>query len=192
MKRVISAVVATLLGVAVLSIAMPKAVHGVVTTLVTVANTATNPVITQSAKASEGNFLTIQYLNGGFSQVKPDGSTVPYSIPAGQELVATDFAWMSICETSPFGGVTCGKSLGDSVTVGLGNTNSAVGYMGTTTYDHISGGLIAGRTDTLKSGLVLTQLTAPIFLPFGASGNGEEVFIFTMHGYLVPAGTPAE
>ena len=173
-----------------IGLAAPKTVRAVVSALVTVANTSTNPVPAQEVKESRSNFVSVT-LSSGFStynEVSPDGtvSSTPFTIPAGEQFVITDVNWIATCEN--FFSVTCTKSIGDSVVLVLGGTGNgfSVGsYMSTAIYTNQHGLGVAGRNDSLKSGLVVTQLPTPSIL-FGPSGNGENIFAVTLRGYLVP------
>ena len=84
--------------------------------------------------------------------------------------------------------ITCNRAVGDAVVLTLGS--NGVGFApGPYTSQGIYGEnaffKTAGRNDSLKSGLVVTQLPMPSIL-FGPSGNGEQIFAVTLSGYLVP------
>lgn len=168
----------------------PKAVHAVVSALVTVANTPTNPVPAEEVKESRANFVSVTSIEGAstYNEVQQDGtiSSTPFAIPAGEQFVITDVNWIAVCES--LFSITCNKSAGDAVTLMLGSNNpfNPGSYMSEANYARgaIGGILTAGRSDTLKSGLVVTQLPPPSIL-FGASGNGEALFAVTLRGYLV-------
>jgi hypothetical protein len=168
----------------------PKTVHALVSALVTVANTVANPVPTQAVKESRVNFISVSFVSGGstYNEVSADGtiSSTPFSIPAGEQFVITDVNWITSCES--FFTITCNKSAGNTAILVLGSTNpfSPGSYMSQAIYaDGGFGLLTAGRSDSLKSGLVVTQLPLPSIL-FGPSGNGEGILAVNLRGYLVP------
>jgi hypothetical protein len=171
-----------------LQLVAPKAVHAVVSTLVTVANTSSNPVPSTNVKDSAANYLTLVFglSSSTYDQLHPDGSTSSYALPAGQEFVITDVDWVVVClNESFFGGSNCSKSAGDSVVLGLGQTsNFAGGYTGQGTYGSSGFGLLAARSDSFKSGYVVSQLPSPQIFPVAFSG--EVVYSVTLRGYLVP------
>jgi hypothetical protein len=168
----------------------PKAVHAVVSALVTVANTPANPVPTQAVKESRVNFISVSFVLGGstYNEASPDGtiSSTPFTIPSGEQFVITDVNWLAVCVSS-FNGVLCNKSVGDSTILVLGGGGSfpAGSYASQGIYADLGGLLIAGRSDSLKSGLVVTQLPLPSVGLFGP-GNGEEILAVNLRGYLVP------
>jgi len=186
LRRILEAISGVVVVALLLTLAMPKTVHGVVSTLVTIVNTSANPVPTQSVKQSEANFISLVASGGGsYNLINPDGSTSGFSIPSGQQFVITDIGWVTICSHTF---VTCSKSAGDTITLELGGSPtefSPGAYNGTATY--ASGGflLVASRNDALRSGLIVSQLPTPSVLG-GLSGNGEEIFSVTLRGYLVP------
>src|SRR5690348_9928644 len=95
----------------VMALIAPKTVHAVVSALVTVANTATNPVPTQAVKESRANFVTLSFNgSGGYDEVLPDGSKSAFAIPTGQQFVITDVSWITTCENVFT--ITCGKAVG--------------------------------------------------------------------------------
>jgi hypothetical protein len=77
-----------------LQLIAPRAVHAVVSTLVTVANTAANPVITQAADNPARTAVALQCLAIGTTGNEQTGcalttgqTSTPFEIPAGQRLV---------------------------------------------------------------------------------------------------------
>lgn len=171
----------------VMTLFAPKTVHALVSALVTVANTSANPVPAQEVKESRSNFVTLSFNGSGYDEVLPDGSKSVFAIPIGQQFVITDVNWITTCGNL-IGVTTCNKSAGDAVVLMLGSSapfNSGP-HMSQATYARYSGALLtAGRSDSLKSGLVVDQLPTPSIL-FGPSGNGEQIFAVTLRGYLVP------
>jgi len=164
-----------------LALAAPKAVHAIVSTLVTVANTTANPVPIQETK---DNYITLSFNQDSqtFNEILPDGTVVSnYSVPSGEKFVITDISWVTTCFNGF--GFTCNKSAGDSVLIAL-NTQNYPSYLSQAYY---AGGtpLTAGKSDSFKSGLVVSQLPIPMFL-FGSSGNGEGFLSVIFRGYLVP------
>jgi hypothetical protein len=187
-KRMVTVIGGVTIAAFLLTLAAPKAVHAVVSTLVTVANTTADPVPVDDAK---GNYITLS-LNPGsqtFNEILPDGTVVSnYSVPSGEKFVITDISWIASC-VNLFGIVTCNKSAGDAAIVALQVQNS-VPYLSQAHYGG-SDPLTAGNSDSFKSGLVVSQLPTPIFFD-GASGNGEGFLSFTLRGYLVPSSASAE
>jgi hypothetical protein len=174
------------------SLAAPRAAQAVVSALVTVANTAANPVPTEAVKESRDNFISISFapdISSTYMEVSPDGtiSSTPFSIPAGQRFVITDVNWITACEN--FFGITCNKSAGSAAILVLGSSASFEfgSYMSQAIYAPAANSnfLTAGRSDRLKSGLVVTQLPLPSIL-FGPSGDGETIVTVNLRGYLVP------
>lgn len=181
LKRVAMGVGGVVLAALLLSFASPKVVHAIVSTLVTVANTSSNPVPVQDTK---DNYITLSFNQDSqtFSEILPDGTVVNnYAVPSGEKLVITDISWVTSC-LSLFS-FTCNKSAGDSVIIAL-NAPNYPSYLAQAYY---AGGipLTAGRSDSFKSGLVVSQLPIPMFL-FGSSGSGEAFLSVIFHGYLVP------
>lgn len=170
----------------------PKTAHAVVSALVTVANTSANPVPTQAVKESRANFVSVSYsveTGSTYNEVSSDGaiSSTPFTIPSGEQFVITDVNWMTVCEN--LFSITCDRSVGDAVVLVLGGSSggfSPGSYMSQSSYFRAGPAILtSGRTDTLKSGLVVTQLPAPSIL-FGATGNGENILVVNLRGYLVP------
>lgn len=166
----------------------PKAVHALVSALVTVANTSANPVPAQEVKESRANFATLSFNGSSYDEILPDGSRSAFTIPIGQQFVITDVSWITVCANSPSNGLTCNKSIGGAVTLVLGASGplGLGSYMSRDLYSSQNGAAFtAGRSDALKSGLVVAQLPTPSIL-FGPSGNGEYILAVTLRGYLVP------
>jgi hypothetical protein len=171
----------------------PKTVHAVVSTLVTVANTSSNPVPTTSVKESAANYLTLVFdvPSGTYYQLHPDDTTTQYVLPEGQQFVITDVDWIVGCASAIFSGPTCQKSAGDAVLLTLGQTPYfAGGYTGQATYSSPGFGLFASRSDIFKSGYVVSQLPTPQI--FVVAAPGEAIYSVTLRGYLVPAPASAE
>lgn len=174
----------------VLSLVAPKTTHAIVSALVTVANTAANPVPTQEVKESRGNFISVSFDGSTYNEVLPDGtiSSTPFSIPAGEQFVITDVNWITTCREAP--GIKCNQSAGSPVILTLGNSGPFLpgSYMSQAVYAPATADtafvLTAGRSDSLRSGLVVTQLPLPTI--FGAPGDGETIFVVNLRGYLVP------
>lgn len=191
LRRIAMATGGTVVVALVLTLAAPRAAHAVFSALVTVTNTSANPVPIQTVKESSANFISVSISPeaGGttYNEVSPDGSisSTPFTIPSGKQFVITDVNWIAVCE-SGFG-LTCNKSAGDAVVFVLGAGSGGVptgSYMSQATYVQSGIIAIAGKNDSLKSGLVVTQLPLPsILVP---SGNGEQILVVTLRGYLVP------
>lgn len=169
----------------------PKVVHGVVSTLVTVANTAANPVPVQQAKANYIN-LTYDLNTNGYDELLSDGTVTAFTIPVGQRLVITDISWEVLCASNPFGGLNCNKSPGDVTVITFGGVPAAPGgfYIAQATYVNNSFGVLAGGSDHFQSGYVTSQLPAPMLLFGGAPG--ESILSTNIRGYLVPSSAPSE
>lgn len=170
----------------------PKAVHAVVSALVTVANTSANPVPAQEVKESRANFITVSFDlalgTSTYDEVSPDGtvSENPFVIPSGEQFVITDVNWITTCGDL-FASPACTKHVGDAVVFMLGGDRLSPGsYMSQSSYSANAFGLLtAGRNDSLKSGLVVTQLPTPSIL-FDPPSNGEQILVVNLRGYLVP------
>lgn len=188
-RKIAMGIGGTVVVAAFIGLVAPKTVHAVVSALVTVANTPANPVPSEEIKESRANFVSVTSIEGAstYNEVQQDGtvSSTPFAIPAGEQFVITDVNWIAVCES--FFSITCNKSAGDAVVLMLGSNGpfNAGSYMSQANYaGAASGGILtAGRSDTLKSGLVVTQLPVPSIL-FGASGNGENILAVTLRGYL--------
>src|SRR5271154_3686295 len=155
-KRMVTVIGGVAIAAFLLTLAAPKAVHAIVSTLVTVANTTANPVPVDDAK---GNYITLSFNPDAqtFNEVLPDGTVVSnYSVPSGEKFVITDVSWVTTCADLSLVGLSCYKSAGDSVFVEL-NTQSNPSYLSVAYY---GGGniLAAGKSDSFKSGLVVSQL----------------------------------
>jgi hypothetical protein len=174
-----------------LQLVAPKAVHAVVSTLVTVANTSANPVPVAQAKTNYIN-LAFNTSTQGYDELLPNGTTAAFVLPAGEKLVITDISWEVICEGNPFGGPQCEKSAGNVAIVTFGGTPYDPGgfYTAQATYASPYVGLFAGASDHFQSGYVTSVLPAPALL-FG-SAPGESIFSVNIRGYLVPASAPSE
>jgi len=191
LRRIAMAIGGTVVVALVLALAVPRSAHAVFSALVTVVNTPKNPVPVQAAKESRVNFISVSFNPSGgsttYNEVSPDGtiSSTPFTIPAGEEFVITDVNWITVCGSDIV--TSCTKSAGDAAVLVLGATNSGLPtgpYMSRSTYTGGTGFLTAGRSDSLKSGLVVAQLPMPSLL--GASSNGEFILAVTLRGYLVP------
>jgi hypothetical protein len=171
-----------------LQLVAPKAVHAVVSTLVTVANTSSNPVPVAQAKA---NYINLAYdVNSqGYNELLADGTSTPFSIPAGEKLVITDVSWEVAC----LPGVNCNRSAGDVTVISFGGTPATPGgfYTAQATYANYYSGVLAGASDHFQSGYVTSVLPAPAVLLVG-DFFGETVLSTNIRGYLVPASAPSE
>ena len=98
MKKIVTRFLAGLGAILVLAISLqlfaPNAVHAVVSTLVTVANTGANPVITQAADNHARTAVALQCLAIGNTGNEQTGcalttgqTSTPFEVPAGQRLV---------------------------------------------------------------------------------------------------------
>ncbi len=140
----------------------------------------TNPLANPSqpvplvVAGNSASFVTL-FFNGSYQQVRPDGSTTNFTFPANQSLVITDVSWEALCNV----GSGCSRSIGDQVTFFLGSF-----YIATDTYKSAAPDLVAGHTDHLTTGIVLTQLPTPGFL--FAAQPGEIINAAIFQGYLAP------
>src|SRR5262249_548116 len=97
-RRFAPSFLALALAVAVLTLAVPRAAHAVVATLAPVTNTVSNPAITSDVSKQSGQLvhLVVGTNSSGartnFGAVSTTGGplTLPYTIPANQNLVITD------------------------------------------------------------------------------------------------------
>ena len=192
LRRITMGIGGTVVIALAIGLAAPKTAHAGVSAAVTVANTPSNPVPTQEVKESRANFISVsfsQFTGSTYNEVSPDGtiSSTPFTIPSGEQFVITDVTWITLCENASIVGLTCSRSVGDAVVLVLGGNSSGFSQGSYTSQSsYFNGGfLTAGRSDSLKSGLVVTQLPTPSIL-FGPSGNGENIFAVTLRGYLVP------
>src|SRR5208282_3787265 len=85
----------------ILGVAMaPKVAHGLVASMVQVANTAANPAITQETSKQVAQIveLTCGAANTTCTQVLPDAPlpTTAYTVPTGQTLVLTNVEFQSV------------------------------------------------------------------------------------------------
>jgi len=185
LRRIAMAVGGTVVVALVIGLVAPKTVHALVSALVTVANTSSNPVPAQEVKESRANFVTLSFNGSGYDEVLPDGSKSVFAIPTGEQFVITDVSWITTCEN--LFTITCNRVVGDAVILTLGgNPPLTPGpYTSQAVYGENVFLKTAGRNDSLKSGLVVAQVPTPSIL-FGASGNGEQIFAVTLRGYLVP------
>jgi hypothetical protein len=192
LRRIAMAIGGTVVVALVLMLAVPRTAHAVFSALVTVVNTPKNPVPVQEVKESPGNFISVAFvpdISSTYTEVSPDGtiSSTPFSIPAGEQFVITDVNWITACEN--LFSITCSKSAGSAAILVLGSSGSFASgsYMSQAIYAPAANSnlLTAGRSDRLKSGLVVTQLPLPSIL-FGPSGNGENIVGVNLRGYLVP------
>jgi hypothetical protein len=89
--------IATVVATVVLGVLVPQTAHAVIATLVQVVNTPTSPVPTlDNSKSAQFNVeLACLPVDSGAlppcNAIAPDGSTPPFTIPAGQFLVITSF-----------------------------------------------------------------------------------------------------
>jgi hypothetical protein len=185
-----------------LQLVAPKAVHAVVSTLVTVANTASNPIPVEQTKQATANFVTLLYnsdnaanqANPPWIQINPDGSREVFSLPAGQNFVITDLLWEVNCDGSQGGG-PCATSSGTMVETELRTPSSftgiffnppqTIGYISRASYATGILGLTAGAGESLRSGLVVSAMPVPYIYPYGRIG--EYIDRYTIQGYLVTA-----
>jgi hypothetical protein len=191
LKRIAMGIGGVVVVTLLLALAAPKAVHAIVSTLVTVVNTSSNPVVVQNVKQAEGNYISLLYSNGSYGRILPDGTSTPYAIPSGQDMVITDISWTTICEN--LFTITCNRSAGDAVLVQLGSGGDfAPGvYNGQATYQNSSLFLVASGAESLKSGYIVSILPVPNIFG-GPTGIGESILGLTLHGYLIPASSFAE
>jgi hypothetical protein len=193
-KRFLMGLGAVLLLAVSLQLVAPKAVHAVVSTLVTVANTSANPVAVEQVKQGSANFINLAFntTSLGYDELLPNGTTTAFALPAGEKLVITDISWEVICQGNPFNGPQCEKSAGNVAIITFGGTPYDPGgfYTAQATYASPYVGLFAGASDHFQSGYVTSVLPAPALL-FGGD-PGEFIFSVNIRGYLVPASASSE
>jgi hypothetical protein len=171
----------TLMGVGGLALAglllMPKAAHGVVATLVQVANTSANPVpvtIPTHLGVPLGGLVTLNCLNSGttcssFRQIDASGNqaATDYTIPAGQTLIVTDVEWEAV-----------GGTAGRNSFLNLQCAGGCPFVFSSRTVADSAG--IASTADHLTSGVPL------VYLPTVSVGDAFALSYLIVRGYLVP------
>lgn len=176
------------IAVFLLTLAAPKAVHAIVSTLVTVANTDSNPVPTKATdnRARHAVVLTAYAVasdgeQGGFGSLLSPETGAAYLVPAGQRLVVesvTGIAEMAAGE-APF---TVNISFDQNVipssteppTIFLVPTYSGTAGGGTSAFSFAS-----SLTTYIEPG---SQLTAEFTR--GPSSAGGAILLVTVSGHL--------
>jgi hypothetical protein len=170
-----------LMGVAVVVMVLllitPRAVHGVVATLVDVVNTSANPVPVNTPThlgVPLGSFVSLNCMTSGttcssFRQFDASGnqSATDYTIPAGHTLIVTDAEWEAI-------GGTAGRNAFLNLRCAGG---CAFVYSSRVVADSAG---IASTADHLTSGVPL------VFLPAVSVGDASALSYLVLRGYLVP------
>ncbi len=151
----------------------PKAAHGLVATLVQVANTTANPAITQGVPNLASQIVTLSGSVSAdsftkvapFYQLSPQGgsSGTVYSTPSGQNLVITSI------EFAPIGGS------------GTLNLQFMDGY-NIETYEQWNIPSDSITNLQYPTGIVIGPNVAPILVPY--SGSTTASFNVYLHGYL--------
>jgi hypothetical protein len=191
LQRLLMGLGTVLLLALALQLVAPKAVRAVVSTLVTIANTSSNPVPVQVVKQSTANVVNLVYDPDYlvYDQLLPNGTLVPYSIPAGEQLVITDINWQAVCANDGRGS-NCISVAGNGVSLALKFANSSTSspYAGTffsqATFTTDNGLLTAGKSETLRTGIATSQLPTPGFLQDCLCG--VNILSLNLNGYLVP------
>lgn len=193
MRKMLSALGGIFLAALLIAALAPRAARGVATALVQVANTRSAPVPVDTVRRSASNFITLN--TGGtanspgttWTQLFPDGSIVaaPFVLPAGQELVVTDFTVIAAC-FSP----SCppaGTQASVVIPTDQGFAQGGPFYYATSlNYQPTEGSnLFAVHTDHLTGGLVFSALPVVWFNINSGNGAGES-FAVTIQGYLAP------
>jgi hypothetical protein len=149
-------------------LAAPRRVHAVVSALVTVANTTSNPVPTIDATQSVSQnvaLLGVGYAGYpiSFSTVNPDGSksSSAFKVPDGQTLVITD---VDFTPDPPM-------SVGGFLLIGTNDTYQWGATGPATTHFSYRTGIVVGTGNSLSV----------------AEFPGGGRITIAVHGYLVPA-----
>ena len=112
LRRIAMAIGGTVVVALVIGLAAPKTVHALVSALVTVANTSSNPVPTTDVMRSVAQNVELQcrIVQGGCFFVSPTGNLSAFTVPSGSNLVITDVEILAlqggglssfICSTTP-------------------------------------------------------------------------------------------
>jgi hypothetical protein len=177
-KRLLMVAGAVMLSGTLAAMVAPKAAHAVVSALVTVTNTSANPVpatLPTHIGLPPSKFVTLNCsfatICNSFSQVMPDGTTSPFTIPTDEQLVITDLDWTS------FNGVP-----GETIQVFLQALCSSCASQ---PFVLVSTGLAnadghASQSEHMTSGVVLSRL------PSAQLQTSSELYVLNLHGYLVP------
>ena len=174
LKRINSGTAAVIVLAAVLQLATPRAVHSVVSALVTVANTSANPVPTIGMPQAPSQIVELAAIvSPGLTQpvfaLDPshgiDSPYVQYVVPDGQVLVITGV------EFDPSGG-------SHDIQLVLGG-----GFFLRERWSVVATG--ATTQLTFPTGIVLPSGAAPEFQSSGLIGSGNTFTV--LHGYLASA-----
>jgi hypothetical protein len=179
LKRMIKAIGGVAIAAVLLTLAAPKTVQAVVSTLVTVANTAANPVPTQAVD----NPAKTPFAAFGSCSVSGSVCNASdfFAVPVGMTAVVQDVSGQ--CRVSPAGladippvnvgfGVDGGASGSGAIAIGM---NPNPGTFGDLTF------LTFGRQATVYA---VSTASAPAFLTFSDRQNDGDCQI-NVNGYLV-------
>lgn len=146
----------------VLALAAPKTVHALVSALVTVSNTAANPVPTIGAEAGRAFVVGNSCLFTGATSC----FVIPvYTVPAGETAVIES------------GSYTCSLNAGTALTLATMSFTAPGGNLASVHFSPVSSG-----SQNIKTYAGPGDIDAS----FDASGSQASGCIFTVSGYLVP------
>jgi hypothetical protein len=179
LKRTITAIGGVAIAAFLLALAAPKRVQAVVSTLVTVANTTTNPVPTQAVD----NPANTPFAASGNCSVQDTSCVISdfFAVPVGMTAVVQDFSGQ--CRVSPVGlanippvnvgfFVDGGPSVGGGIFVAMNPNPGTFGDLSFVTF---------GRQATMYA---VSTANAPAFLTFTDRQNDGNCEI-SVNGYLV-------
>jgi len=177
LSKSVFAVGGVVLAAGLITFTNPKAVHAVTAALVQVANTASNPAVTQSVGAQAGNMVNLTcdvYFVGPVGtciRYAADGSASEFTVPSGESLVITAI------DMQPFNDPVCPGSY--NVELGTPN-NVSVFLVLTTTNAQVT------THFTYPSGPVIGEGITPTWVGNqGTACHGGE--FIKMYGYLTAA-----
>lgn len=141
---------------------------------VAVTNPAGNPIpvaVTPGALTQLGqpasNLVTLVCESPPCTRMMPDGSTVPFSVPANQRLIVTDISWQ---------GDSVGQGLLQTMVLSAGGSNGPFVWFGGALPDQLG---IVSKSERLAAGIAFSVV------PFASHAGGHVRFI-RLYGYLVP------
>jgi hypothetical protein len=187
LKRMITVIGGVAIAALLLSLAAPKTVQAVVSTLVTVANTTTNPVPTKATDNPARQAVVLNVFvgagdgeQGGFGPMISPETGAAYTVPAGQRLVVesvTGIAEMGGGETPFTVNITFDSNVvpssSEPPTIFLVPTFSGTAS-GTSSFSFAS-----SVTTYIEPG---SQLTAQFTR--GPSNAGGAILLITLSGHL--------
>jgi hypothetical protein len=172
-ERLFMGIGAVALAASLVTMVSPKSVHAAVAALVQVANTAASPANTEDISKQANQLVhlvcSLALTGNGFTNcygVAPNGVTtgIPYSVPAGQNLVIDE---VDIAQTE-------GPSASQA--------SLAIQGIGPIHYDWFVSGNNTTQF-TYPSGIVIASETSPGIIATTASSSSNAEFV-SMIGYL--------